>query len=144
MKDIKPIGTKKFRENSADSVLFHLEGHTPELPRTLTVTRNLPTPRKGNAGTMKVTFNVRRSFTLPQGTGYKVVPAIVKLETSMPVGLTAGQCIETLNQIMGCVTNDTAYYDTLESIFVLGELPDGQYDDSGYNVGSEPPEYGGI
>lgn len=131
MFDIKPFGSKKFRENSADSVLFHLKDHTPELPRTLTVTRTLPTPRKGNAGTMKVQFNLRRNYQIPNGTGFKTVPAIVKLETSMPVGLKPRECIETLISLIGVTSLDANFDEIREAIFIRGELPDGIYDSQG-------------
>ncbi len=134
MNDIKPFGSKKFRENNADSVLFHLKDHTPELPRTLTVTRTLPTPRKGNAGTMKVMFNIRRTYEIPSGTGFKTVPAIVKLETSMPVGLKPRECIETLMSFGGITTDVVDYDETREAIFIRGELPDGIYDTQGFET----------
>jgi hypothetical protein len=79
-------GASKFRENSADSVVFNLEGHTPEYPRSLTMTRTLPVPRKGNAGTSKVLLNFRVSANIGTADVPKIVPTILKIETSIPVG----------------------------------------------------------
>lgn len=84
--NLLPLDTIKYRENSADSVVFHLDGHTPEAPRTCTYTRTLPKPRKGNNGTMKVMLNVRNTVNIGSVEEPNYVPVIAKLETSVPVG----------------------------------------------------------
>jgi hypothetical protein len=67
--------------------MFHLDGHTAVAPRSLSVTRILPTPRKGNPGTCKTFLNLRLTTDISHTEGVeKLVPTIIKIETSCPVG----------------------------------------------------------
>lgn len=121
---ILPVNTVKFRENSSDSVVFHLEGSTAEMPYTMTFTRQLPTARKGNNGTMKTFVNIR--FTVNIGTDEvpKYVPQVVKLETSIPVGSEVTTFVnKLLYPIRLLSSNNADTIDELERVFVHGLLP---------------------
>lgn len=77
----------KYREHSADSATYIRPGHSIEKPSTITINSDLPTPRKGNPGTMKTTVNCRQSDVLDEGLSTeRVVPVICKVQTSFPVG----------------------------------------------------------
>lgn len=79
--------TTKFRELNADKVLYNVQGHTVELPRTLTVTSEIPTPTKGNPGALKTQLNLRLTDVLDKGTDLeRKVPCIAKVEFSIPIG----------------------------------------------------------
>lgn len=84
--DFVPAGAKKFREISADSVMFYLDEHTPSKPHTLTFSRKLPVPRKGNAGAMKMTTNCHINVDIGTLESPKIVPVVVKVDISAPVG----------------------------------------------------------
>lgn len=118
---------EKFRENSADSVVFHSLGHTPTSPATVTVTRTLPKPRKGNNGTMKVLVNARRTvdITAPGDAGTRPVPVIVKLETSMPVGADITDLTHVLVDIMRFAAPVPQTEGDRQKLFQYGLLPDG-------------------
>lgn len=127
---ILPADSLKFRENSADSIVYHLPGHTPTRPFTATVTRALPSPRKGNAGTMKIFVNIRKSeeITGPDGIS-RIVPVITKLETSVPVGTDAQTglftCLEVIRGFTADLSNPDKDKDaTLASLFMAGYLPE--------------------
>lgn len=110
------------RRNGADTVVYALEGHTPQLPHTLTVTSKLPAPRKGNAGTTKTQLVFRREVQIdgPEGEK-KVVPIISRLETSFPVGVNAADCLKASSGIAAfCVSHPTAFSD----LFVQGLMID--------------------
>lgn len=113
--NILPDDTIKFRETSADSVVFHLAGHTPELPRTFTQSRILPTPRKGNAGTCKTFINVRVTSNIGSAENPVLVPTIVKLEISCPVGSTSETAHTALTALEG-LTAPSHYAD--DDLFV--------------------------
>nr|APG77301.1 hypothetical protein [Wenzhou levi-like virus 5] len=84
---IVPTYLTKFRENSKDSIVYIAQSHTVERPRLVTITSELPTPRKGNAGTMKTTVNSRWTVNIAaDGEPENNVPVIAKLQTSFPVG----------------------------------------------------------
>jgi len=86
------FGATKFRENSADSVTFHCDDHTAGLPSTQSFSRILPTPRKGNLGTVKALMNARKAFVINSGTATeKSVLGIIKVETSVPVGVSENE-----------------------------------------------------
>jgi len=128
-----PHGATKFRENSADSVTFHLAEHTAALPSIVTISRTLPTPRKGNAGTMKIFVNFRKSILINSGLAdEKIVLQISKLETSIPVGISAAAArVNVRDSLLGFITTDsnpdntTAGRDqSLEDMLVTGILPD--------------------
>lgn len=131
---VVPHGAIKFRENSADSVTFNLSGHTAALPRTLTISRVLPTPRKGNPGTVKIYMNTRRSFLVDVGTANeRTVLAISKNETSIPVGIDAAEAgVFIRTSISGIVGDDDGQGDvslagrdaSCIDLFVQGLLPD--------------------
>jgi hypothetical protein len=116
-------GAKKFRENSADSVLFHLNQHTPALPRTLTSTRELPKPRKGNLGTNKTFLNFRIMRNIATtGEADKLVPQIVKIETSNPVGITEDDMAEILVEVVRFIGSNATYRPTQVQMYINGEL----------------------
>jgi len=126
--NLLPDGAVKFRENSADSVLFHLKEHTPSAPATMTITRTLPKPRKGNNGTVKVLINARRhvDIQVDGSEGTRSVPVICKLETSLPVGAE----VEVLRSLFGDIKNFVAtgvasIHDDVRNVFEIGLLPDG-------------------
>lgn len=123
--NLLPADSIKFRENSADSVVYHLENHTSALPHTMTITRSLPVPRKGNAGTMKIFINVRKTVVMATPDGDRAVPLISKLETSLPVGCSIQDFIS------GCFTPLSALTGThieiakeQQDLFQTGLLPD--------------------
>lgn len=81
------ISLQKLREKSADSTVYVFDDHTVERPHTLTITSTLPTPRKGNPGTVKTQLNMHKTVVLDEGTSNeRTVPLVVKTETSFPVG----------------------------------------------------------
>lgn len=124
-------GSRKFRENSADSVTFHNTDHSAVLPDTTSISRSLPTPRKGNMGTTKISLNCRKAFVIHKDTANeKTVLGIIKVETSVPVGIDADDFYSLVYQsLQGFITQSdgTSYEGRLESIVRLvvnGELPD--------------------
>jgi hypothetical protein len=123
-----PDNTTKFRETSADSVVFHLAGHTPELPRTLTQSRILPTPRKGNAGTCKTFLNARVTSNIGSVENPVLVPTIVKLEISCPVGSTSETVHTALTALEGLTApshySDVNSSDARDDLLLSGYLLD--------------------
>lgn len=108
------------RERGPDTVVYALSGHTPVNPKTLTVTSNLPVPRKGNAGTTKTLVVLRHEVTLNAGTdSEKNVPIIAKLETSFPVGTNVTDVLPLLNQLGAAVLMK----DSEASDFFMSGLP---------------------
>nr|6YFG_AA Chain AA, coat protein [Beihai levi-like virus 32]6YFG_AB Chain AB, coat protein [Beihai levi-like virus 32]6YFG_AC Chain AC, coat protein [Beihai levi-like virus 32]6YFG_AD Chain AD, coat protein [Beihai levi-like virus 32]6YFG_AE Chain AE, coat protein [Beihai levi-like virus 32]6YFG_AF Chain AF, coat protein [Beihai levi-like virus 32]6YFG_AG Chain AG, coat protein [Beihai levi-like virus 32]6YFG_AH Chain AH, coat protein [Beihai levi-like virus 32]6YFG_AI Chain AI, coat protein [Beih len=96
----KPIAIFKLRELSSDSTLFTLPGHSVTLPNTLGIVSHLPTPRKGNPGTVKTMRNLRKTILLGAGTASeRAVPIVIKTETSFPVGTTEEDRAEVLKQM---------------------------------------------
>lgn len=86
---VSDVKLTKLREKSADSILYTLEDHAADFPQTVTITSTLPTPRKGNPGTVKTLINVRTTIALDEGKpSERYVPLIAKLEMSCPVGST--------------------------------------------------------
>lgn len=132
--NLLPQNSVKFRENSADSVVYQLEGHTATEPATLTITRVLPTPRKGNNGTMKVYLNARRttSITVPGDAGSVIrqVPVICKVETSLPVGADTMVLKQLFSDLSRFMTVNGSADDDQERVFASGLLPDGTGDTS--------------
>lgn len=131
-----PGGTVKYRENSADSVVFHLFGHTASAPRTMTITRDLPTPRKGNLGTMKVKVNVHMPVDIGTELVPNITPTVIKLETSVPVGshsaaLQAG--FESLSKMMYHIFDDDENSGPVRKLFLNGLLPEGSDESWGVN-----------
>lgn len=124
--NLLPTGSRKFRENTADSVLFHMMEHTADKPSTITVTRTLPTPRKGNPGTQKTTINCRTTSILDVGLATeRKVPVIVKIETSMPVGANSNDFKRALNNISGAViVSLNTLSDEQKDLFITGLLPE--------------------
>lgn len=121
---ILPEGAKKYRENNADSVTFLLPENTPDRPRTLTVTRQQANARKNNLGTVKYTFNCHINTRIEVSeTVSRVVPVVVKLETSIPVGADDGAILAALASVAP-VVNPGNMQEVFELIKV-GLLPDG-------------------
>lgn len=131
--NLLPTGSRKFRENTADSVLFHMMEHTADRPSTVTVTRTLPTPRKGNPGTQKTTINCRTTSILDVGLATeRKVPVIVKIETSVPVGADYNDFIRALNNISGAVlVNFNTLTSEQRDLFITGLLPEAPVATSG-------------
>lgn len=122
--NLLPQNAVKFRENSADSVVFHLQGSTPSMPKSLTVTRILPTARKGNAGTMKIMINVRITSNLGDQITPRYVPTILKLETSCPVGAGNGPLVEAFHAIKTIVDVSGEALADQDALFLTGLLLD--------------------
>jgi hypothetical protein len=129
-----PSGSVKFREHSADSVVFLLEDHTAEQPRTLTLTRTLPVARKGNAGATKILTNVHINTNIGTDEAPKIVPVVAKLEVSAPVGASSAaiQCA-ILNATSQLSAENSVYLDShplsqqvFDSLYKQGILPEGQ------------------
>jgi hypothetical protein len=79
----------KFREVSSDKIVYNLPGSSIEDPKQITVTSTLPTPRKGNPGTVITAFNIRRLVVLDAGTdSERKAPIVVKVQYSLPLGST--------------------------------------------------------
>lgn len=78
---------RKFREIGADKFTYTLAGFTLDKQNLLTVQSVLPSPRKGNPGTLKTFFNFRKQVTLDAGTASeREAPIVVKIEMSFPLG----------------------------------------------------------
>lgn len=115
------ISLKKFRELSADSIVYLNDDHNVELPRHITLTSELPVPRKGNMGTLKTTVNARYSVELNAGTDEaKVVPVICKIQTSFPVGTTLADRKAAVARACALALQDDPEFDAL---FGTGILP---------------------
>lgn len=115
----------KFRELSSNKVQFILTGHQPAQPHTLTASSALPVPRKGNPGTLKTTLNLHQSVVLDKGAqSERVVPIVVKMETSFPVGTTEAdqvKAIETMRLLMNdAITSDGP----IHMLATVGILPE--------------------
>jgi hypothetical protein len=126
--NLLPNGSVKFRETSADSVVFHTIGHTPELPRTMTITRTLPVPRKGNAGTAKIVVSLRVHEDIGTPEAPNVVPIISKFSTSCPVGSKYASMALSLNMFAFLLDRQTYGEETTEQaredLFLRGYLLD--------------------
>lgn len=89
---VGPVAIQKLRELSSDSILYTRPEHSVTKPVTVTISSDLPTPRKGNAGTVKTTINSRVTVALDEDTQQeKNVPVICRVQTSFPVGSTLEQ-----------------------------------------------------
>lgn len=118
---VDPVQLTKFRELSADSILYLRIGHTADLPKQITVTSDLPVPRKGNPGTVKTTINSRYSAVLDKGEPTeRVVPVICKIMTSYPVGTSLADRREAVRGAIALAMTDDAIFDEL---FYTGILP---------------------
>jgi hypothetical protein len=118
---IIPIVGQKLREINSDTVQFALTEHTPQNRHLLTVTSKLPTPRKGNPGTVKTTVHMLKDFELTSDDGTKkLVPVIIKLETSFPVGTNSNE-LKLSMQKFSSVTQD---YEVFADLFANGLLVD--------------------
>lgn len=112
----------KFRENSKDSIVYIQEGHTVNKPKLVTITSDLPTPRKGNAGTMKTTVNCRVTVNIaPAGEPEILVPVIAKLQTSFPVGVTLEQMQAASHSLINFLALEDADF---KALFYTGILPE--------------------
>nr|APG77094.1 hypothetical protein [Beihai levi-like virus 29] len=112
---------KKFRELSANKIMYVFDDHTPANPHTLTVTSVLPAPRKGNPGTMKTTMAFHKSVTLDAGTAAeRAVPVVARLETSFPMGTSKADRKAVLNALAAGTSLDDV---TISSLLEKGILP---------------------
>jgi len=105
----------KFREVSADKLIFNGPGHSIELPEQLTVTSTMPTPRKGNPGPVKTSLSFNKSIILDQGLdSQRTAPIVIKVDVSLPVGTTLSDYIGACAVIFGAVTveDSPGSYDT--------------------------------
>lgn len=124
-----PLRSVKFRENSADSVTFNMDGHGADEPRTVTISRSLPTPRKGNQGTVKTFINVRKTVIINEDTANeKPVVAILKIETSVPVGCSDSAIMDMFKSILDGLTTTGEYSEpgrirSMSNLFIKGLLP---------------------
>lgn len=86
----------KFRELSPNKIQYIFDDHTVEAPHSVTITSILPSPRKGNPGTLKTMLNYHRTVIADTGLPTeRRVPQVVKLETSFPVGTTQEDMVKT-------------------------------------------------
>lgn len=129
LENMLPPGARKFRENSADSVVYNCIDHSAEQPSTLTISRQLPVPRKGNPGTVKMFINRRKSIVLDRsGPNERVVPFIVKIETSAPVGTDLGDVTLTLQSILALLDDSkSGSQDDFRDLYLTGMLPNEDY-----------------
>lgn len=118
-----PKGAVKFRENSADQVVFHLKDHSVELPHTLTITRTLPEPRRGHYGTQKFYFNYRKTINMGSEQEKKLAPVITKIETSVPVGAEAIELANVLSNASLLIAPSADSGDIIDALRA-GLLPD--------------------
>lgn len=111
----------KFREVAAGKIVYNLPGSSIEVPKVLTVTSTLPTPRKGNPGTVKTLFNLHNQVTLDTGLPtQRQAPIVVKLEVSFPLGSTDSDREESLMMVgLLCDYSDGV----LEALLKNGVLP---------------------
>lgn len=78
---------KKFREIASDKFTYTLAGFTLDQQNLLTVQSILPSPRKGNPGTLKTLLNFRKQVTLDAGLSTeRQAPIVIKVEMSFPLG----------------------------------------------------------
>jgi hypothetical protein len=118
---IEKLSLTKLRELSPDSINYTRVGHTVQLPVTVTVSSELPTPTKGNAGTVKTTINSRVNVMLAPGTpNEKRVPVICKVQTSFPVGTTLEDRRKAVQGALAALLQDDENFDKL---FYHGLLP---------------------
>jgi len=122
---ILPPSSRKFRETNADTTVFQQGDHTADRPALVTVTRTLPTPRKGNPGTQKVTINYRRTTTLDVGLPTeRIAPVILKVETSIPVGSNIDDVAELFKAPGAAIKLDSgAVREFQKDLFINGLLP---------------------
>lgn len=120
MSSIFEIATK-FREVSAGKIVYNLPGSSIEVPKTLTVTSVLPTPRKGNPGTVKTLFNIHNQVTLDKDLPtQRQAPIVVKIEVSLPLGSTDADRGFTV----GLIDSLSEYADqSLMALYKNGVLP---------------------
>jgi hypothetical protein len=123
-----PENTRKFRENSADSNMYHHGDYTPSFPSTTSVSRILPVPRKGNMGTCKTLINTRRTVVINRGlSSERSVPVIIKIETSVPVGINLPDLLQTMQQVGGFIDTKQENMQAIQDLFLTGRLPDENY-----------------
>jgi hypothetical protein len=111
----------KFREVAAGKIVYNLPNSSIEVPKILTVTSTLPTPRKGNPGTVKTLFNIHNQVTLDAGLPtQRQAPIVLKLEVSFPLGSTDADREETLLMVGGLCNYADA---ELQALLKNGVLP---------------------
>jgi hypothetical protein len=135
-----PMDSVKFRELSQDSVQYLLPGHSVEYPKTITVSRNLPIPRRGNRGTNKTTINTHIYVNVGTTESPKIVPVVCRLEVSAPVGCSREDIIEALfatthgvgQRVTAAVAANTSLLDDandgISNLLRDGILPEGVSD----------------
>lgn len=124
---ILPPFSRKFRETNADTTVFQQGDHSATRPALVTVTRILPTPRKGNPGTQKVTINYRRTTVLDVGLPTeRMAPVILKIETSIPVGTDVTDILDLFKAPSAALSvSDPAVLENFQKdLFITGLLPD--------------------
>jgi hypothetical protein len=120
-----PIGSVKFREVDPDKVVFNLPQHTVTKPRTITIGRSLPQIRRGNNGTLKSSFNIHTSYEIPtEGGGMRTVPVVLKLESSVPVGLYPNDALASIGVLRDIMSRNNDM--ELLHLFQNGNLPSDQ------------------
>lgn len=111
---LQPLTIQKLREISADTIMYTRSEHSVTHPVTVTVSSELPVPRKGNAGTVKTTVNSRVTVNIDEGTASeKSVPVICKVQTSFPVGTTLTQRRSAIAGALTALLQDDAEFDSL-------------------------------
>jgi len=94
------LGLTKFREISANQVSFISPTHTSEKADKLTLTSTPPKPQPGNAGVTRTLINVQREVVINAGlSNERIVPIVVKMEVSMPVGASVADLDTVLHRI---------------------------------------------
>jgi hypothetical protein len=77
----------KFRELSANSTIYVTPTHSSTFADKLTLTSTPPKAQPGNAGVTRTIINRNKEVTINAGlANERIVPIVVKLEVSMPVG----------------------------------------------------------
>lgn len=124
-----PIGAKLFREKGDNGLVFHLGGHTVELPRTMSVQSFMPTPRKNNPGTVKTRINVHWNVLLDAGTASeRRVPVVAKVDVSAPVGADTSDILQAIyhaHQMSSTEDNGGNDDQMTIDLFKSGYLPQG-------------------
>lgn len=108
----------KFRELSPNKTQYIFDDHTIEMPHTVTITSILPSPRKGNPGTLKTQLNYHRTVIADAGLPtQRYVPQVVKIETSFPVGTDHEEMIQTF--LMGLSVSQARNQDEVDRLVGL-------------------------
>lgn len=111
----------KYRELSANTVSFITSLHTSEKADKLTLTSTPPKAQPGNAGVSRTLLNRQRQVVINEGLdNERIVPIVVKLEVSMPVGADADALDDLLHDIQAFTVMDDA---SKSALFVNAIIP---------------------